>query len=171
MKYALVMIGILGLGMVIVFIWGLSLPQEKTYTKEFTFRSPVENVWNIVNDLPGQVKWRTDVKEIKIISNSPEVWIEYPKQGPEIKFRTKTKEKGKLWEMEIIENPSLSGNWIGTFDPTADGGTIVKFIEKPSIINPFMRVFAHLIIDMDNAMELYLENLANALGEKYESAK
>ncbi len=51
------------------------------------------------------------------------------------------------------------------------GGTIVKFIEKPSIANPFMRVFAHLFIDMDKAMELYLENLGNALGEKYESAK
>ena len=62
MKYALVMIGILGLGLVIVFIWGLSLPQEKTYTKEFTFRSPVENVWNIVNDLPGQVLFPTRPK-------------------------------------------------------------------------------------------------------------
>lgn len=171
MKYALIMIGILGFALVMAFIWGLSLPQERIYTKTITFRLSVENVWNTINDLQGQVRWRTDLKEIKIISNVPEVWIEIPKQGPEIKFRTKIKEKFKLWEMEIIENPSFSGNWIGTFETNQDGGTSIVFVEKPIIANPLMRVFAHLFIDTDKIMELYLKNLANALGEKYESAK
>ncbi len=171
MKYALIMIGILGFGFATIFVWGLNLPQEKAYTKKYKFRSPVEKVWDIVNDIQGQVKWRTDIREIKIISNSPEVWVEYPKQGPEIKFRTKTKVKGKLWEMEIIDSPSLTGNWIGLFESTAAGETIVEFTEKPSIANPFMRVIAHLFIDIDKAMVLYLENLAKALGENYESAK
>lgn len=171
MKYILLIIGFIGVGLTLLFIWGMSLPEEKTYTKKFIFKSPVETVWNTMNDLQGQVKWRTDIKDIKIISNSPEVWIEYPKQGPEIKFKTKSKEKFKLWEMEIIENPSLSGNWVGSFESTNEGGTSVTFVEKPFISNAFMRVFAHLFIDMDKSMELYLKNLQNALGENNESAK
>jgi hypothetical protein len=73
--------------------------------------------------------------------------------------------------MEIIENPSLSGNWVGSFESTNEGGTSVTFVEKPFISNAFMRVFAHLFIDMDKSMELYLKNLQNALGENNESAK
>lgn len=169
MKILLVTIGIIVFVALLPLIIGLFLPSEKSYTKTFTFNAPVDKVWNIVTDLKGQEKWRSDVKDIQIISNTKdsEIWIEQPKNGPSIKFQTKEKIENQLWVMEIIDNPTFSGKWVGTFEALGENRTKVVFTESPTIPNPYFRTFSLLFVDMDKTLDLYLENLARELGEKY----
>ena len=170
MKILLIAVGVIVLIALLPLIIGLFLPSEKSYTKTFTFNAPVDKVWNTVTDLKGQVKWRSDVKEIQIISGTKdgEVWVEQPMKGPSIKFRTKEKIENQLWVMEIIDNPTFSGKWVGTFEALGDNRTKVVFTESPTIPNPYFRTFSLLFVDMNKTMELYLENLERELGEEYD---
>ena len=166
MKIVGVIVGVVVFIGILPLLIGLFIPSERTYTKEFVFDSSVEKVWNIVTDLKGQERWRSDVKVIKIISNENgnEVWIEIPQKGPSIKFRTVEKIENKSWTMEIIDNPSFTGKWVGTFEAVDKNTTKVVFTESPLITNPYMRTLSLIFVNMDKTMELYLENLEIALG-------
>ncbi len=169
MKIIAIVLGIVVFIGILPFIIGIFIPSQRIYTKQFIFNSPVEKVWGIVTDLKGQERWRNDVKEIKVISNenSKEVWIEVPRRGPSIKFRTVEKIENKQWTMEIIDNPSFTGKWVGTFEALDENRTKVVFTEIPLVNNPYMRTLSLLFVDMNKTMELYLKNLANELGETY----
>lgn len=59
----------------------------------------------------------------------------------------------------------------GTFESDDYARTKVSFAEKTFISNAFMRLVAHLFIDIDESMDLYLKDLRNALGENNEGKR
>lgn len=145
-----------------VFIIGLFIPKERTFTKTAVLHSDVNKVFNLVSDFKNQTTWRNDVKEVIVIDGN--TWTEVPKKGTTITFKTKQKIQNELFEIEIIEPKNFSGYWVGTFEQTT-AGTKVVFKEVVTIDNPLFRVMSLIFVDLDKTMEVYLNNLKTKLGE------
>ncbi len=145
-----------------VFIIGLFIPKERTFTKTAVLHSDVNKVFNLVSDFKNQTTWRNDVKEVIVIDGN--TWTEVPKKGTPITFKTKQKIQNELFEIEIIEPKNFSGYWVGTFEETT-AGTKVVFKELVTIDNPLFRVMSLIFVDLDKTMEVYLNNLKTKLGE------
>lgn len=147
----------------LIFVAGLVLPAQRTFIKQATLKSPVEQVFRVVTDFKQQTDWRSDIQAIKPIDDH--TWTELPKNGTPLTFKTKQKIENQVFEMEIIEPQSFQGYWIGTFEKTPANGTKVVFKEVVTVNNPFFRVFSFLFVDLDKTMEIYLTDLRKALGE------
>jgi hypothetical protein len=145
-----------------VFIIGLFIPKERTFTKTAVLHSDVNKVFNLVSDFKNQTTWRNDVKEVIVIDGN--TWTEVPKKGTPITFKTKQKIHNELFEIEIIEPKNFSGYWVGTFEQTT-AGTKVVFKEVVTIDNPLFRVMSLIFVDLDKTMEVYLNNMKTKLGE------
>lgn len=150
-----------------LYFYGISLPEERFLTKMYHFKSKRENVWNAVRNLEKQTMWRTDLKEVNILSINPEIWREKTSSGSEMVFTTVELQEKSLWKMKIIEPTYLEGNWVGNFQDLEEGCEI-KFRESVRVKNPFYRILSFLFFDMEQTMNLYIQNLSTYLGESFE---
>lgn len=147
-------------------IFGLVLPKTNSAQKTVAFSSAKSLIWEKMRDLSGQVTWRPNVERIEILNATPgkEEWVEYPKQGAQLKFRTILVVEQERWEMETFDSPVLV-HWTGILKETNNAGTEIFFEEKATVNNPFFRIFAFLFIDLNKLIEVYSENLKTALQE------
>jgi len=147
----------------IVLIVGLFLPKERIFTKKAVLNSDVTKVFNIVTDFKNQTTWRSDVKEIIVVDEN--TWTEVPQKGAAITFKVRQKVENEIFEIEIIEPKNFNGYWAGTFKQTHENQTAIEFKEVVTVSNPFFRTISYLFVDLDKTMDLYLQNLKQALGE------
>ncbi len=157
MKIAILVV----LGIVLLFgLFVVFLPSERKYTKTEIINANVDKVFAIVTNLEAQT-WRTDGPSIQTLENTSgsEVWIEKPKHGPEIKFRTKTKQAPNLFVIEIIDNPQFGGTWTGKFSSTSDGKTKIEFTESVSLNGFFSKLFSYAFFNIEKTVEQYVADL------------
>lgn len=157
--------GFIGI-MAIVFAIGYILPSERTSSRKATIKAPPEIVFSKVTSI-GNQEWRSNVGRVEVTNSAQgqEVWIETPKKGPPLKFRTKVKIPLSRFEIEIIDNPSFSfgGHWIGTFNPVGEGETVVVFTEKVIVTGVIPKIMSHLFFDVDQSVETYINDLKKAI--------
>jgi hypothetical protein len=148
---------------VIVFAIGYILPSERTATRKATIKAPPEIVFSKVTSIANQ-EWRSNVGRVEVTNSTQgqEIWIETPKKGPPLKFRTKVKTPVSRFEIEIIDNPSFGGHWVGTFNPVGEGETEVEFTEKVIVTGIFPKIMSHLFFDVDQSVETYISDLKKA---------
>ncbi len=143
------------LSMVVVF-----LPPERSYTKTEIINANVDKVFEIVTNLEAQ-GWRTDATNIQILDKTPgsEVWIENPKYGPEIRFRTKIKATPNLFVIEIIDNPQFGGTWTGKFSSVDNGKTQIEFTESVSLNGFASKLFSYIFFNIQKTVDQYVSDL------------
>ena len=136
------------------------LPSERSYTKTEVIGANIERVFAVVTNLQAQ-SWRTDAPQIRILDQrvGAEVWIETPKHGPEIKFRTKVKTAPNLFVIEIIENPQFGGTWTGKFSATEDGKTRIEFTETVALNGFVSKLFSYVFFNIEKNVEQYVADL------------
>jgi hypothetical protein len=147
----------------IVFLIGLFLPEERTFTKTAELKADISSVFNLVTDFKNQARWRNDVKEIIVIDDN--TWTEVPQKGTAITFKIKQKKENEIFEIAIVEPENFEGYWVGTFKATRSNSTSIVFKEVIVVTNPFSRIISYLFVDLDKTMELYLRNVKQKLGE------
>lgn len=107
MKILLIIVAILLTISFLILAIGLFLPQKQIFTKSKIFEnhSP-EKIFNLITDIKGQEKWRSDVKEIVIFSDKKgeEKWKEIPKKGQAITFKTTKYEPHSRFDIKIIDS-------------------------------------------------------------------
>jgi hypothetical protein len=136
------------------------LPSERSYTKTEVIGANIERVFAVVTNLEAQ-SWRTDAPGIRILDQraGAEVWIETPKHGPQIKFRTKVKTAPNLFVIEIIDNPQFGGSWTGKFSPTEDGKTRIEFTESVALNGFVSKLFSYVFFNIEKTVEQYVADL------------
>jgi uncharacterized protein YndB with AHSA1/START domain len=146
---------------------GYFLPAKHTASRSVELKATPETVFNTVADIKNALSWRTSLQEIKMLpaSDGMESWTEVQKGGDTISFRMKSKTPPSRIEIEVINDSNFGGVWVGTFEPTASGGTRVTFTENGEIYNPLFRTMAKLFFDMGATLEQYLGELSRKLGE------
>lgn len=146
----------------LVFLIGLFLPATKEHVITAQFKASPESVFETVTNVQQQTSWRSDLKDIQLLS--PDKWTEIPKRGNPITFQVLSKIQNERFEIAIVETSGFHGQWIGTFEKSVQG-TKVEFKEVITVPNPFFRVISALFFDLDKTMELYMANLRTHLGE------
>ncbi len=157
MKIAILVV----IGVVFIFsLFAVFLPSDRSYTKTEIINANVDKVFAIVTNLEAQ-GWRTDAPQIEIVDKTfgSEVWIEKPKQGPDIKFRTKTKQAPNLFVIEIIDNPQFGGTWTGKFSSMNDGKTKIEFTESVSLNGFVSKLLSYLFFNIEKTVEQYVADL------------
>ena len=124
------------------FFWALFLtPKELVFTDRIPIKANSEKVWNLLTAVSDQVKWREDVKSVTITQGEgvvPEQWIQVPKFGWEIFFRTDKVVPGSNWEMSF-SNKIMNGKWVGYIREVAPNVTVLDVKEYVTIRNPIYR--------------------------------
>jgi hypothetical protein len=161
MKIAILgLIGLIG----IIFAVGYFLPSERLAKRTAKIKASPEIVFAKVTDISNQ-KWRSNVEKVEVVDLTPgqEVWTEYPKKGPPIKFRTKGRIPLSRFEIEIIDNPQFGGHWVGTFAPVGIGETEIEFTEKVMVIGIIPKIMSYIFFDVDESVEVYLADLKKVI--------
>lgn len=47
-----------------------------------------------------------------------------------------------------MKNKNISGEWIGVFAKTENGGTLIVFTEKVNVKNPIKRILSYFFMDL-----------------------
>jgi len=157
--------------LILIIAAGLLLPAKRKISKSYEYNANIQLVWNRIRNIPEQTSWRPEVKEIKIISQSPLIWSELTRDGNLTVFQSQEEETESKWQIKIIEPAFIEVGWIGKVEKNSNGGTRVLFTESIQISNPFFRILSHIFFDMNKTMNLYLQNLAKSLGENYEEER
>ena len=152
---ALVSLGILA-GLI-----GLLLPATRTASATREIAAPPDRVWRLMTDVAAQPAWRPNVAAVELLDAAPgrERWIERPRSGAAIHFRTERQLAPTEWT--IAFSGPAEGRWTGSLEPMTDGsGTRLRVKESSSVKNPWTRVIAHLAFNPQVFVDTYLDNLA-----------
>jgi hypothetical protein len=165
----IILIGLAAVGglVVLVGVIGRFLPATRTASAQREVGAASSRVWAVMTDLAGQPAWRPDLEAVRVLdaAEGAERWVEQPRRGPAIEFRTTRKRAGAEWEF-VFSGPA-EGRWAGRLEPLSAGRTRVVVEEAVTVTNPWKRVPARLFFNPQAMAEGYLAQLAAAA----ESAK
>ena len=162
-KRMLIAIGTLVGLFLILWIVGMALPRMRQVQLVVYFKAPPHKVYGAVADIKGQVHWRSDLKQVIWLEDS--TWTEVPKRGTPITFKATTQAASQVFVMTIVAPQGLQGTWTGTFVATETGGTRLSFQEVISIDAPLGRLVSYVFFDLNAAMDRYVADLKQHLGE------
>ncbi|QMV84470.1 SRPBCC family protein [Corynebacterium hindlerae] len=91
-------------------------------------------IWQVITDLTNW-KWRSDLADCELIDEHR--FIEIPKKGKPIRFRTTCFEPPHIWEFQM-DSPTLVGTWQGILEPTGRGSCQVRFVEDVHLRNKLL---------------------------------
>ena len=152
--FTYIFIAIAGI-ILLVFIAGLLLPDERTATSECFYNASPEKVYNaLINN--ADYGYRSDLEEIVIVEE---------KDGSVIRFRTVRKVPHSLYEFEIVKGNGFTGYWKGELKVTSTGGTHFTSTEIIRMKNPFLKVASRLFFDLEKFMHTYQNDLRVKLSE------
>ncbi|MDR2916146.1 MAG: SRPBCC family protein [Tannerella sp.] len=156
-----ILIGIVFIILIILII-GLFLPKTKTLIKQTVYNASAEKVYNTVTN-NRDWKYRTSLNDLKIIETNGDIetWDE-TSEGNTIRFRTKEKRPYSFYSFEM-ESRFFKGHWFAEFEAIDNENTLFTATESIEYENPFIRVLAHVFMDLDKYMETYQEELRNKL--------
>ena len=168
MKIVIYILAGIVFAVLLIFIIGLLLPKQRTFTKQAVFNAPIETVFNAVTD---NRSWehRTTLDDLRIIETNDdfEIWEEVS-GNTVIRFTTTEKHPYTLYSFEM-ESGFFRGKWFGEFETIENGKTRITATEIIEYRNPFIRVMAHIFFDLEKFMEIYFDDLRNKL-EKAKSS-
>ncbi len=162
MVWVLLCLGLVGCGILIMFLAGSLLPRETIVSRTLQLGKTREEVWKLITDFPGQTKWRSRIKRIEKIDSNK--WREIYKGGREVILETKERREPELLLRELKGKDGIKGTWTVEIAKAADG-CWVTVTEKGEIRNPFFRFVGRYIIRRASHVECYLRDLARHFGE------
>lgn len=142
---------------------GMMLPEHHIAKAEITVRSPPFEVAQLIRDIEGHPRWRSEVTEIKVVErNATQVRYVEQSRDDTIAFQFKEERPGTRFRNTIVEpNFPFSGYWVIQVNPL-DGGTAISIEEHGSVTNPVFRFLSHFIFGHTSRMKEYLNDLKNA---------
>ena len=132
----------------------------KKSTITAAFKANIKKVWEVVTN-NNKYEWRSDLSKIDV-SADENSFTEYTKDNFPTKFNITLKKPYERYEFDMT-NKNMNGHWIGIFKSVNNNGTQIEFIEKVSVNNPIMNLFAGLYLKKQQS--LYIADFKKELGE------
>jgi len=130
------------LGVVGVYVFGLSQPARHVVGATDTWSVPPAEVWALLSDPLARPRWRPDVDRIALISETAEgaTYRELDAGGDRFDFRVVDVVLGRRLTLEVAapEQIGFHGGWTWELAPVAEG-TRVTVTEDGTIDNPLFR--------------------------------
>ena len=135
--------GLVVLGLVAVYFYGLALPARHEVRAGATLRGVApEAVWALLGDPARRPEWRPAVDRIAHIDDrgGRPVWRELDHDGDRFDFLVARSDPPRTLVLEVAASDQIgfSGSWTWELSP-APGGTEVTVTEDGTIDNPFFR--------------------------------
>ncbi|HJU74959.1 MAG TPA: SRPBCC family protein [Gemmatimonadaceae bacterium] len=147
----------------IVALVGVLLPQSHVASTSRTFAHPAERVFAAIGDVKSYPSWRSDVREVTVLSEQPLRWREDGGNG-KIEYE-RTVDEPPQRQVVVIASKDLpfGGSWIYELAP--DGtGTRLTITEHGDVYNPIFRFMARFVFGHTKTMNDYLSALERHLG-------
>lgn len=157
---------VLAVVLIILFVVGILLPDERTATSECFYNASPEKVYNVlINN--ADYGYRSDLEEVVIVEQNDgiEVWDEIARNGSVVRFKTTRKDPYSLYEFDIVKGNGFTGHWKGELKETSTGGTLFISTETIRMKNPFLKVLSRLFFNPEKYMNTYQNDLRVKLSE------
>ncbi|WP_045595531.1 SRPBCC family protein [Vibrio vulnificus] len=152
---------ILSVVVIMIGVIGFLLPNPRTASKTTQISAQIDMVWEKVTSYTSQIDWRTDLQQVEV-NEALNHWTEIPKVGPNVTLKEREKRIPSLYVVEIVPESGFSG--YSTIELEAnDEGTKLTITEMAEVSNPFRRILSFLFYNQSEHMDLYLEDLRNAV--------
>ncbi|WP_082117192.1 SRPBCC family protein [Sedimenticola thiotaurini] len=146
---------------IVIAVIGLLLPNPRVSTKSTQLAAQIDMVWEKVTNYRSQPNWRKDLEKVEV-NEALRQWTEIPKVGPNVTLKEREKRTPSLYTVEIVPVNGFSG--YSTIELEANSkGTKLTITEISEVSNPFRRVLSFIFYNQSEHMDMYLENLRNAL--------
>lgn len=152
------LLGALVLVLLLVLLVGMLLPAREQVTRVELFKVPVAEVWEALNNLPGQAQWRTGLKSVQTLDDDEGLrWVEQPLQGTAVVLR-KTKEI-PLQELILeLQQRGIHATRQARLN-NVPGGTRVTFTQTLQITMPIRRLLNRFHGGVDNRLDGFIRQL------------
>ncbi len=160
------LIAVLVIAVGIVALIGSRLPQHHVATRSITIRQPRALVYKLVRDVGSAASWRTDVRQIEIVSAPGEKvrFREHGKQG-DVNYEISEDVPAEKMVTRILDtNLGYSGKWIYTFSEEPSG-TRLTITEDGEVTNVIFRFMSKYVFGHTASIDGYLTALAKHFGE------
>jgi uncharacterized protein YndB with AHSA1/START domain len=161
MVWLMGIIAVLGSVVLLLTLWGRRIPETHTVRAIRELPAPVADVWKVIADMPGQVRWRADMRRIDRQANHKgnAVWLETYAGNQEILTELVEVEAPRrlVKEYREIKGPSY-GRWIIQLEARG-GHTQLELITHVTNTNPIARLFLRRFIGEGTLVKTYLNQL------------
>ncbi len=121
-------------------------------------------LWDIIADIPGQTRWRKQLKEVTFISDAggKPIWREVMERGRGLPLQTILSDPPKRMVRRICD-PRLpfGGEWVYEIEPTSSGSRLTV-TEHGEIYQPVFRLLSKCF-DLSATLRAYLRDLEECL--------
>lgn len=153
---------LIALGVVIlaVVITGTLLPEKHEASVSREFQSNRDEVWKILSDFAHWPEWRTDLKEIRLGSNT---FTEVSASGESVEYRVEefTTPERMVTRITTTGLP-YGGAWNYELVAT-DTGCRLTITEEGEVYNPVFRFMSRFVFGHESTMRQYLDDLAKRI--------
>ena len=162
--WPLVVLGVIGAALAVLYAVGASLPAGHTATVEARLDAPPAVVWRLITDVERYPEWRPDVERVTRLEDRRglPVWREALGTGA-LTFETVARDSAERLVVRIAdEGLPFGGTWTYRLTPT-DPGTLLTITEDGEVDNPLFRFLSRYVFGHENTIRGYLDALRTAL--------
>ena len=166
MKIALILLGVVGGLVLVVFIIGAALPRNHVVSRTaILHRSPGE-VYETVRNFATAPGWRSDLERVEIIAtgDSRVRFREFGKQGAVTYDLVEDRPNEKILTRIADQDLGYSGTWTYRFQ-SEGGGTRLEITETGDVSNILFRFLSRFVFGHTATIERYLVALGKKFGE------
>lgn len=147
----------LGLIVLAMLITGSILPEKHLATASREFTSNRDEVWAVLSDFATWPAWRSELKEIKLGTNS---FTEVSADGESIEYRIEEfSTPERLVTRIVTPNLPYGGSWTYELVPT-ENGCRLTITENGEVYNSLFRFLSKFVFGHTTTMEKYLDDLS-----------
>ncbi len=151
----------------IVWIVGMTLPQNHTVSRSARFAASPDSIWSTIVDVESYPEWRPGVDRVVRLnpSNGRLAWREIT-GGDRLSFEAQTQEAPARLVTRITDTDiPFGGTW--EYSIVADGdGSRLTITENGEVYNPLFRFMSRYVLGHTATIDRYLEDLRKRTGEQ-----
>jgi hypothetical protein len=151
-------LGILAVILLLLLLTGVLLPARQQVTRVELFKAPVAEVWEALDNLPGQTQWRNNLKSVQMLDDDAGLrWVEQAVKGRQVTVRKLKRLEQQELSLELRQRGGLGGRSARL--NSVPGGTRVTFAETLENRMPFARILSHLQGGVDTRLDGFIQQL------------
>lgn len=151
-------LGILAVILILLLLTGILLPAKQQVTRVELFKAPIAEVWEALDNLPGQTQWRDNLKSVQMLDDDAGLrWAEQPVKGKRVTVRKLKRFEQQELVLELRQRGSLGGRSARLNH--VPGGTRVTFTETLENRMPFARMVSRLQGGVDARLDGFIRQL------------
>lgn len=164
MNIVLITLGIIVGIIILMVLIGYVTPVKHTASISEELKLPDHKLYKLLTNVKNYPKWRTELKEVKVISESE--WVEVSKFGEMgFNFTELVENKRVVGTIKPDKNMQFGGSWTYELEATGDKTTKLTITENGEVYSPFFRFVSKYIMGHKGTMKRFMQNLKNEIGD------